>query len=129
MADETFGERLRRLRLARALSPGALAQRVGVTEGAIRQMESGQTKSASFPVGVRLAAALGVSSEFLALGTDATQPVSGADETALRLPEELGRTLARIEEQVKIAMNTAVEAKAIAVEAKEQPRPKGRKTA
>jgi transcriptional regulator with XRE-family HTH domain len=65
---EDFGPRLRRLRLATGLTPSALAHAVGVTEGAIRQMESGQTRFASFPVGVRLAEALGVKPEYLAFG-------------------------------------------------------------
>jgi transcriptional regulator with XRE-family HTH domain len=58
--SDTFGERLRSLRTKRRLTPSALAHAVGVTEGAIRQMESGQTKSA-----------LGVTAWFLATGRDA----------------------------------------------------------
>ncbi len=65
---ERFGERLRRLRTARMLSCAQLAQRVGVTEGAIRQMESGQTKMASFVIGLRLARELGVDAWLLANG-------------------------------------------------------------
>ena len=68
---ETFGERLRALRMKRALTPSELARRVDVTEGAIRQMESGQTKSASFAVGLRLARLLEVSPWYLATGADA----------------------------------------------------------
>lgn len=82
VAAETFGERLRRIRDDRGLSVGALAQRVGVTEGAVRQMESGQTKSASFVVGVRLAHELGVSSEYLALGSEIATPPGAGDGTA-----------------------------------------------
>jgi transcriptional regulator with XRE-family HTH domain len=67
---EDFGPRLRRLRLGTGLSPSALAHAVGVTEGAIRQMESGQTRFASFPVGVRLAEALGVKPRYLAFGDE-----------------------------------------------------------
>ena len=65
---ERFGERLRRLRLARALSCAHLAQRVGVTAGAIRQMESGQTKFASLVIGLRLAKELGTDPWYLATG-------------------------------------------------------------
>ncbi len=65
---EEFGPRLRRLRLAAGMAPIDLAHGVGVTEGAIRQMESGQTKIASFPVGVRLAEVLGVDAAYLAFG-------------------------------------------------------------
>ncbi|HEX3550507.1 MAG TPA: helix-turn-helix transcriptional regulator [Candidatus Elarobacter sp.] len=65
---ERFGERLRRLRTAQAMSCAQLAQCVGVTEGAIRQMESGQTKMASFVIGLRLARELGVDAWYLANG-------------------------------------------------------------
>lgn len=65
---ETFGERLRRLRTERGLRPGELAYKAGITEGAIRQMESGQTKTASLPVGIRMAEILGVNARYLALG-------------------------------------------------------------
>jgi transcriptional regulator with XRE-family HTH domain len=72
---ECFGERLRRLRLSRTLSCAQLAQRVGVTEGAIRQMESGQTKMASFVIGLRLAKELGTGPWYLAYGVpDALSP-------------------------------------------------------
>lgn len=66
-----FGDRLRLLRTRAGFTPSSLAQAVDVTEGAIRQMESGQTKSASFVVGLRLARVLGVTPWFLATGEDA----------------------------------------------------------
>jgi len=56
--------------MRRHLSLTELAHAVGVSEGAIRQMEMGQTKSASFKVGVKLAHVLGVTPWYLALGTD-----------------------------------------------------------
>jgi len=67
---ECFGQRLRRLRTGRAISCAQLAHRVGVTEGAIRQMESGQTKMASFVIGLRLARELGVDAWYLANGDE-----------------------------------------------------------
>jgi transcriptional regulator with XRE-family HTH domain len=70
---ERFGRRLRRLRLARGLSCSQLAYRVGVTEGAIRQMESGQTKIASFVVGLRLAKELGTTPWYLAHGPSSAE--------------------------------------------------------
>lgn len=85
---ETFGERLKRLRTERNLSPGALSMKVGVTEGAIRQMESGQTKSASFQVGVLLADELGVTPRYLALG-DTTQPAMPLEGAAVSRLEQL----------------------------------------
>lgn len=74
MSDETpnpvelFRHRLRRLREAKNLNLTDLAYKVGVTEGAIRQMETGQTKRASFAVGVRIAEVLGVTPAYLAFG-------------------------------------------------------------
>jgi transcriptional regulator with XRE-family HTH domain len=65
---ELFRHRLRRLREAKNITPSALGYLVGVTEGAIRQMESGQTKRASFAVGVRIAEVLGVEPAYLAFG-------------------------------------------------------------
>jgi transcriptional regulator with XRE-family HTH domain len=65
---EPFRVRLRRLREVRNITPNTLASLVGVTEGAIRQMESGQTHAASLRVGVRLAEALGVTPAYLAFG-------------------------------------------------------------
>jgi len=59
-----------------------LAHAVGVTEGAIRQMETGQTKSASFLVGLRLSHELGVTPWFLATGEN------GPSETESRSPAD-----------------------------------------
>ena len=54
MPDETFGQRLRRLRTARGLRVLEVAYAAGITEGAIRQMGSGSTKGASLVVGLLL---------------------------------------------------------------------------
>jgi transcriptional regulator with XRE-family HTH domain len=86
MPVEGFGERLRRLRIARGLSCAQLATRVGVTEGAIRQMESGQTKMASFVIGLRLAKELGIDAWYLANGVaDSAEAQTGADALSLRV--------------------------------------------
>ena len=83
---ESFGERLRRLRLDRGVSCAQLAQRVGVTEGAIRQMESGQTKIASFVIGLRLAKELGIDPWYLANGVaDDAEAQGGAEGIVLRV--------------------------------------------
>lgn len=58
---ERFGKRVKQAREAAGLTIGALAQMVGVTEGAVRQMESGQTKSASFLVGLKISHVLNLS--------------------------------------------------------------------
>jgi len=100
---ETFGERLRTLRARRHLNPSALAHSVGVTEGAIRQMESGQTKSASFLVGLKLANVLGVTAWYLATGRDAPpETVSPSPDRPLvdRL-ERLSLQISAIDRRVK----------------------------
>jgi transcriptional regulator with XRE-family HTH domain len=97
-AMETFGERLRRLREARELSVVRLAASAGVTENAIRQMELGYTKSASFPVGVKLARALGVSPMELALGEAGIVNVDEAEDLpqGMALSERLNAIEAQI---------------------------------
>ena len=65
---ETFGRRLQRLRMERGISVGMLARTVGVTESAIRQLESGTSKSASFSVGLKIADYLEIDPHVLAFG-------------------------------------------------------------
>lgn len=93
---ELFGERLRRLRVAAGLSASGLARTVGVTDGAIRQMESGQTKSASFAVGLAIAAALGIDPWLLAFGA------SRADARDEPEAPNLAARVARLEDRMKI---------------------------
>jgi transcriptional regulator with XRE-family HTH domain len=66
--SETFGDRLRRLREDQGLTIVALASAVGVSEGAIRQLENGHVKIPSFLLGVRLADHLNVDPRYLAFG-------------------------------------------------------------
>jgi transcriptional regulator with XRE-family HTH domain len=70
--SESFADRLRRLREEKGLTVSSLAASVGVAEGTIRQLETGQTKNPSFVVGVRLANQLSVDPFYLALGDRAT---------------------------------------------------------
>jgi transcriptional regulator with XRE-family HTH domain len=65
---ETFAERLRRLRTEHGITIAALAAEAGVSEGAIRQLETGHVKSPSFTVGLRLAHYFGVDPFYLGLG-------------------------------------------------------------
>jgi transcriptional regulator with XRE-family HTH domain len=100
--SETFGDRLRSLRTKRRLTPSALAHAVGVTEGAIRQMESGQTKSASFLVGLKLAHFLGVTAWFLATGRDAApETESPSPDRVLAATERLSLQINAIDRRVK----------------------------
>jgi len=66
--EETFAERLKRLREKRGLTVGRLALRAGLTEAAIRKMEYGDTKGRGFVNGLKIAEALGVDPWELAFG-------------------------------------------------------------
>ena len=66
--NETFAERVRRVREERGFTVPDLAAAVGVSPGAIRQLESGQIKNPSFALGLRLANRLNVDPQYLALG-------------------------------------------------------------
>jgi len=84
--DETFAERLRRLREQRGLTVGTLALRAGLTEAAIRKMEYGDTKGHGFVNGLRIAEALGVDPWELAFGKRAKRDAkSGTKSTEARL--------------------------------------------
>ena len=96
-AKETFSERLRRLRLARGLRVLDVAYAAGITEGAIRQMESGQTKGASLIVGLRLAKMLGVSPEYLAFGTEGSADDQGLIRVILGRLDDHERRLGALE--------------------------------
>jgi transcriptional regulator with XRE-family HTH domain len=63
---ETMGERMRRVREAQGLTIYALAETCLVSEGAIRQVESGGVRSPSLLLGLRIAKALGVEPYWLA---------------------------------------------------------------
>lgn len=84
MKAETFGVRLRRLRTERGYSIAGLARQVLVTEAAIRNLETGDSKGPSFAVGVRLADALCVDVHYLAFGEGASL-ASRMDELERRM--------------------------------------------
>jgi transcriptional regulator with XRE-family HTH domain len=94
---ETFAERLRRLREHRGMSVGNLALRAGLTEGAIRKMEYGDTKGQGFVNGLRIAEALGVDPWELAFGKKPKKGQRGDSKTTesrLRSLQEQVATLA-----------------------------------
>ncbi len=97
MADETFGDRLKRLRKARGLRVLDVAYAAGITEGAIRQMEAGQTKGASLVVGLRLAKMLGVTPDYLATGGEGSADDAGLLRVILGRLENQERRLAAVE--------------------------------
>ncbi len=104
---DTFGERLRRYRTAASLSTSDLAYRVGVTEGAIRQLESGRTKSASFTLGLKIAKILDVDAWLLATGLG-DEKASGRGAESGSLKERVARLESRMEaiENASVARET-----------------------
>jgi transcriptional regulator with XRE-family HTH domain len=66
--SETFAARLRRVREEKGFTVPDLAAAVGVSPGAIRQLESGQSKNPGFALGLRIADRLSVDPHYLALG-------------------------------------------------------------
>jgi transcriptional regulator with XRE-family HTH domain len=71
---ETMGERIRTLRQARGLSQGQLADRLGVTTGAVSHWESGNSQNIKIPTFLRLCAELGTTPHYLAFGPQPRQP-------------------------------------------------------
>jgi transcriptional regulator with XRE-family HTH domain len=65
-----MGERIRMLRLARGLSQSQLADRVGVTPGAVSHWELGQTKNMQIETYLKLCSELGTNPHYLALGAN-----------------------------------------------------------
>lgn len=74
MPMETMGDRIRTLRQARGLSQSQLAERVGVTTGAVSHWESGNTQNIKIPTYLKLCSELGTTPHYLALGPNQKQP-------------------------------------------------------
>jgi DNA-binding XRE family transcriptional regulator len=72
---ETMGDRIRTLRQARGLSQSQLAERVGVTAGAVSQWENGNTQNIKIPTYLKLCTELGTTPHYLALGPNHKPPV------------------------------------------------------
>lgn len=68
IASPPLGRRLRSYRRICGLTASELAAKSGVSENAIRKIESGHSKQPSFATGVRIAEALGISPRTLAFG-------------------------------------------------------------
>jgi transcriptional regulator with XRE-family HTH domain len=60
-----IGDRLKRFRIAKGLGPVALSKAASVARTAIHRLESGRTKNPAAPVLMRLADALGVTTDEL----------------------------------------------------------------
>jgi transcriptional regulator with XRE-family HTH domain len=66
MADETFGQRVKRLRLAAGLSQSGLARAVGIPVDTVQNWETGRRAGPRLETAVTVAAALGVTLDELA---------------------------------------------------------------
>jgi len=77
------------------LSTSDLAYRVGVTEGAIRQIESGRTKSANFTLGLKLSEVLDVDPWYLATGVGHKQDADREQSGSMK--DRVSRLEARME--------------------------------
>lgn len=84
--DPALGLRLRELRLSRGMTMAALAEKIGVTQPAISQWESGRERPGRETL-QRLAGALGVTAEALAL--PAGSQSSAATLSPLQLPADV----------------------------------------
>ena len=82
--NETIGTRLKRLRKAAKLTQTALAEKVGIAQGQIGNIETDQ-RGYGLSV-VAIAQALNTSPEYLTLETDDQTPKVGALERAHELP-------------------------------------------
>jgi transcriptional regulator with XRE-family HTH domain len=106
----TLGERIREARLAKGLSVGQLATRIGVTEDALRKIETGSTRQPAFIVGNRIAAELDVNPFFLAFGDSSYKAgESHGMEVERGFPavaiQELERLLMQISALCRLASN------------------------
>lgn len=100
MPDEAFGDRLARLRKARGLRVTDVAAAAGLTEGSIRQLESGATKGATLVVGLRLAKLLGVTPDYLATGAEGSAHDAGPLRVVLARLDDHERRLVEAERRL-----------------------------
>ncbi len=83
-ATTPVGARIRAARQARGLTQSALAEAVGVTRSAVAQWETDRAGQVRGNL-TRIAAALGVSVQFLLQGPDAAEPERPENATELAL--------------------------------------------
>jgi transcriptional regulator with XRE-family HTH domain len=67
---QTMAERIRALRIARGLSQQQLAEKCGVTKGAVSQWELALTENIKLPVFLALCEVLGTDPHYLVFGPD-----------------------------------------------------------
>jgi transcriptional regulator with XRE-family HTH domain len=75
-----IGDRLKRLRIAKGLGPVALSKAAGVARTALHRIEFGRTRNPSAPVLMRLADALGVTTDELLGAAELSEAALEASE-------------------------------------------------
>jgi transcriptional regulator with XRE-family HTH domain len=95
--NETFANRLRRLREERGLTIAALAASAKTTPRVLRYLESGRTKSPALLVGLRLARCLNVEADYLALGESSHAILLGITAALSRQLDAVDRKVNRLE--------------------------------
>lgn len=78
-----MGRRIKTTRRAKGLTAAELARKTGVTENAIRKLESGDSKEPRFTTAMRIADALGVAPNFISGHAHATRRMGSAPDLAL----------------------------------------------
>lgn len=92
-----MGQRIKELREKKGLTPTQLAAKARVTDGAILQLESGETREPRFTTGLRIARALDASPFFIAFGTQRGETEPDAERELLL---EIVRRLDAIEKRI-----------------------------
>lgn len=82
---DTFGDRLRKLRLGRKLSQESLAKLIGIKQGSLTQLETGKSKGPSSKTLTKLARIFDIDPEWLMTGKGAQQPVSALEGSEAEL--------------------------------------------
>lgn len=82
---DTFGERLRKLRVGRKFSQESLAKLIGIKQGSLTQLETGKSKGPSSKTLTKLARIFEVDPEWLMTGKGAQHSVSALGESEAEL--------------------------------------------
>jgi transcriptional regulator with XRE-family HTH domain len=98
---ETFGERLRRLRLERGFSVEAVASKIGVTHSIVRRAEYGDQMVRATRLAT-LARVLGVSVDYLLTGRESPH-VAALHQAILRSPQRDDSLIAMVRSHTGLA--------------------------
>jgi SOS-response transcriptional repressor LexA len=98
--EETLGQRIERLRKKAQLGQKELGRRVGLSESAVSNLESGKVADLKLPVAVKMAAVFGITAEELHSGKPAATRQQLSEQRDAYDPDseaaEIGRAVLRI---------------------------------